>query len=89
MVKKDAYVTEVIDGDTFRSGQAYVRLARVDAPEKGTPNSRKATEHLRGLIEKSTVKYEQVGTSYGRIVAEVWKGEANINDKMIAYINRL
>ncbi len=40
----------VIDGDTIRIDGVRVRLFGIDAPERGQPGSREATEHLRRLI---------------------------------------
>jgi len=53
-------VTRVIDGDTFEtmSRKKSVRLANVDAPEKGQPGFVKATEALRKTIEGEEVKLE-------------------------------
>ena len=46
-------VTRIIDGDTFEtaSRKKPVRLANVDAPEKGKPSSTTATNALRKIIE--------------------------------------
>lgn len=45
-------VTKIIDGDTFEtaSRRKPVRVANVDAPEKGKPGSAKAKEALRKMI---------------------------------------
>jgi len=52
MARKEK-VTKIIDGDTFEtaSRKKSVRLADVDAPEKGKPGSAKATEALRKMLE--------------------------------------
>ena len=74
----------VQDGDTFRTAkQNWIRLARYDAPEEGKPDYAKAKQLLSSLILSKAIEYEQVGTSYGRIVAEVWQASRNINDIMI------
>lgn len=40
----------IIDGDTIRIDGIRVRLFGIDAPERGQPGAREATEHLRQLI---------------------------------------
>jgi len=74
----------VQDGDTFRTVmQNWIRLARYDAPEEGKPDYAKAKQLLANLILNKEIVYEKVGTSYNRIVAEVWQDSRNINDIMI------
>jgi len=78
-------VTSVIDGDTFEtaSRKKPVRLANVDAPEKGQLGSVKATEALRMMIEGEEVRIETVSRDkYGRAVVNVYKGRESINKKM-------
>ena len=79
-----AFCEYVQDGDTFRTKrQNWIRLARYDAPEKGSPDYDKAKLLLSSLILNKEIVYEQVGTSYDRIVAEVWQSGKNISDIMI------
>jgi len=74
----------VQDGDTFRTTMKnWIRLARYDAPEEGKPNFEEAKQVLSTFILNKEIEYEQVGTSYNRIVAEVWQTNININDIMI------
>jgi len=87
-MKYEAYVTEVIDGDTFRT-KNKIRLARVYAPEINTLKGIAAKRKLEELILRKTISYEQVGTSYDRLVAEIWLNGYNINDIMIRFIERL
>lgn len=49
MAKRRERVTKVIDGDTFKTAarKRSVRLANVDAPEKGQPGGAKATRDLK------------------------------------------
>lgn len=78
-------VTRVVDGDTFgtASRKNLVRLANVDAPEKGEPGGAAATAKLRRLIERETVRIEPVARDrYGRTVANVYKGRESVNKKM-------
>ena len=84
MGKLNATCEYVQDGDTFRTVVGnWIRLARYDAPEEGKPNFEKAKQLLSSLILNKAIVYEQVGTSYNRIVAEVWQGGKNINDIML------
>ena len=84
MAKYTATCEYVQDGDTFRTArQNWIRLARYDAPEEGKPNYAEAKQLLSSLILNKEIVYEQVGTSYNRIVAEVWQANRNINDIMI------
>ncbi len=79
-------VTKVIDGDTFRtaSRKGSVRLANVDAPEKGRPGSAKATEALRRMIEGKEVRIDTVSRDkYRRAVAKVYDGRKSVNKAMM------
>ena len=51
MARKET-VTRVIDGDTFLTAarKHAVRLANVNAPEKGRKGGAKATQNLKNLI---------------------------------------
>ena len=69
-------VTEVIDGDTFRTGgpQSSVRLEGVDTPEKHEPGYAEAQNALTGLILHRDVTIETKAYDYyGRRVAQVWR----------------
>lgn len=83
MVRKER-VTKIIDGDTFETSRRKnpVRLANVDAPEKGQRGFVKATEVLRKMIEGEEVKIETVGRDkYGRAIAKVYKGRESVIKK--------
>lgn len=74
----------VIDGDTFttQSGQV-VRLANVDAPEKGQRGSPKARKDLIDLISRKPVSVDPVARDkYGRVVADVKVGNKSVNKAM-------
>lgn len=78
-------VTRVIDGDTFRTNyrKKAVRLANVDAPEKGHPGAAQATQKLRRLIGGQEVRIDTVARDrYGRAVANVYLGRELVNKKM-------
>ncbi len=83
MAKVNATCEYVQDGDTFRTkGQVWIRLANVCAPKLDTAEGAKAKRILSDLILGKSIVYEQVGTSYGRIVAEVWVNGTNVNAYM-------
>lgn len=75
-------VTKIIDGDTFKVPRKVIRLARVDVPELGRRGGTKAKNQLKSMIQGKTVFYEQVGKSYGRIVAKVKLKGKSINQAM-------
>ncbi len=78
-------VTRVIDGDTFEtaSRKQPVRLARVDAPEKGQPGASQATKDLRTLIYRKEVLVDTVAKdTYGRSVANVKDDGRSVNQQM-------
>lgn len=90
-MRQNAYVTEVIDGDTFevRSG-IVMRLENVDAPEIDSETGKKAKKKLEELILNRNIEYEgQARDDYGRLVVQVWVGGRNINDEMSDFIDRL
>ena len=78
-------VTRVIDGDTFKTDKRKnaVRLANVNAPEKGQRGAKAATEKLKGLIKGETVSIDTVARdAYGRSVANVKRGRISVNKAM-------
>lgn len=78
-------VTKVVDGDTFltASRKHPVRLANVDAPEKGQRGAPRAREALRELIQgKEVVIDTKARDSYGRSVANVKVGRRSLNKAM-------
>lgn len=79
-----ARASSVIDGDTFwtESPSVKVRLARVNAPEMGSPGGDRARQTLSAKILGQIVDIDPVGTSFDRIVAEVWLNGENVNDYM-------
>ena len=78
-------VKKVIDGDTFTttSRKNPVRLANVNAPEKGQRGSGKATQTLKNLIQGQKVDINTVARDpYGRSVAKVKVGGKSVNKAM-------
>lgn len=75
-------VTKVIDGDTFMTASRKnpIRLANVDAPEKGTRGGAAATNALKSMIQGETVSIDTVARdTYGRSVAKVKVGRQSVN----------
>ena len=78
-------VKKVIDGDTFVTGSRKnpVRLANVNAPEKGKPGSVKAKQALSNMIQGQQVQIDTVARdTYGRSVANVKVGGKSVNKAM-------
>lgn len=78
-------VTRVIDGDTFTTASRKhpVRLANVDAPEKGQRGAVKAAQDLRELVHGKQVDVDTVARDkYGRSVANVKQGRKSVNRAM-------
>ena len=83
MASYSAVCEYVEDGDTFRTAMGnWIRLANVCAPKGKTQEGAKAKRILSNLILGKDIVYEKVGTSYGRIVAEVWVGNTHVNAYM-------
>ena len=93
-------VIAVIDGDTvlFKpdhygarsrlhpSGRAFlkIRLADIDAPEKGQPYGDAATRRLTALVLNQQVEINTVATdAYGRSIAQLQKGALQVNTEMV------
>lgn len=84
MARKER-VTRVIDGDTFEtaSRKNSVRLANVNAPEKGQRGAPTAKEALSNLVRGQEVTIDTVARDkYGRSVANVKAGRRSVNKAM-------
>ena len=85
MAGRRELVTKALDGDTFptASRKNPVRLANVDAPERGRARGAAATEQLRCLMMGKEVRIETVARdSYGRSVANAYVGNTSVNKQM-------
>lgn len=83
-----AKAIEVIDGDTFKTENNTIRLADVNAPELSKAGWFTAKQELERLIGGREITYEEKARSYGRIVAQVWVGNADVNAAMRRFLNR-
>jgi len=84
MARKEM-VTRIIDGDTFETNRRKhpVRLANVNAPEKGQRGAPKARKDLEDLILNKEVLIETVARDkYKRSVAKVKAGRRSVNKAM-------
>ncbi|MBW1706280.1 MAG: thermonuclease family protein [Deltaproteobacteria bacterium] len=84
MARKEK-VTRVIDGDTFTTGSTKnpVRLANVNAPERGSRGAAAATHALSDLVLGQTVSVDTVARDkYGRSVAKVQVDNRSVNAAM-------
>ena len=93
-----AKVGRVVDGDTMDiciwTSCIRVRLCGIDAPERDEPGGAEATEALRSLASRETVRCVPVGqgtvcdgrsrsTNRGRLVAQCFLGNADIGGAMV------
>jgi len=81
-------VTKVTDGDTIevelQSGQFTIRLASIDAPERGQPYGQTATVALSELVAGGEVELQVIARDrHERLVAVVYAGGININERMV------
>lgn len=84
MARKEK-VTKVTDGDTFETASRKnpVRIANVNAPEKGQPGAAAAKSALEKLILNKTVDIDtKARDPYGRSVAKVKVGGRSVNKAM-------
>lgn len=83
-------VLKIIDGDTFDATDGNikfrVRIAGMDAPEKGSPFSKLATVELKNRIEGKKVEIQPVGPKtdrYNRILGQVLVDDRDVGIDMI------
>ena len=84
-------VVDIIDGDTFKisKGAPSIRLANVDAPERGEKGWGDAKVKLAMLTRGKNVTITPLAKDvYGRIVADVKVGNKSINKAMNNYLNK-
>lgn len=82
-------VVGVTDGDTITvldddNQQHTIRLAEIDAPERGQPWGNRSREVLSALVFNKTVSVQQTDTDrYDRIVARVFVDGEDVNRAMV------
>lgn len=84
-------VTKVIDGDTLKTASRKnpVRLANVNAPEKGQRGYAGAKTRLANLVKGEEVLVDTVARDrYGRSVAKVYKDGKSVNKQMQKRLKR-
>jgi endonuclease YncB( thermonuclease family) len=78
-------VSRVIDGDTMViDNNQEVRLANIDAPEKGRCGFDEAKETLTKMVVNKKIKVEgKTNDKFGRLLVLAWMGGKLINEKMV------
>ena len=84
----NAIVSKVYDGDTIcvdvRGTTTKVRLAAIDAPELKQEDGEEVKAWLSSLILNKSIKVEPVDTDrYGRLIAFIYLGNSEINERMV------
>ncbi len=84
---KDYIVSEVIDGDTFKTKDGKnVRLIGINAPENGEKCYEEAKDKLKELIYRKKIRLERDVKSkdnYGRLLRYVYVIDLFVNSEMI------
>jgi endonuclease YncB( thermonuclease family) len=82
-------VVAIADGDTLTvlddsNTQHKIRLAAIDAPEKGQPFGTKARENLAAKVFRQTVRVEVIDVDrYKREVGRIYLGGRFVNMEMV------
>lgn len=82
-------VIKVADGDTItimedNHNKQKIRLADIDAPEKGQPYGNKSKQYLAALVAGKYAKADCRETDrYGRHVCTIYIGDLDVNADMI------
>lgn len=84
-----ARVVAIADGDTITvvdalNQQHRIRLAEIDAPERGQPWGDRSRQALSQLVFGKTVSVQQTDTDrYGRVVGRVFADGRDVNRTMV------
>jgi endonuclease YncB( thermonuclease family) len=83
-----AKIIVVIDGDTVvirrASGLLKIRLAEIDAPEKGQPFGEESKQSLSGMVLRKQVKVvSRAVDKYGRMVATLQLDGLDVNTEQV------
>jgi endonuclease YncB( thermonuclease family) len=82
-------VVGITDGDTLtvldeQNQQHTIRLAEIDAPERGQPWGDRSRQALSGLVFSKAVLVQQTDTDrYGRVVARLFADGRDVNSTMV------
>ncbi|MET3998854.1 thermonuclease family protein [Marinobacterium sp. MBR-109] len=82
-------VVKVSDGDTITilvsgNNQRKVRLAEIDAPERGQPYGSRATQMLADMVAGRSVQVRSNGVDrYGRTIGRVFSSGRDVNKSMV------
>ena len=78
-----AYVINVLDGDTFEITGDTIRLEGVNAPGLYQAGGMPAKRKLESLVLNKYIEYEEKARdAYARMIAQVWVEGRNINALM-------
>jgi len=84
---KSYIVSEVIDGDTFKTKDGKtIRLTGINAPENGEKCYEEAKDKLKEFIYKKKIRLERDVKSkddYGRLLRYVYADDLFVNSEMI------
>jgi endonuclease YncB( thermonuclease family) len=83
-----AKVIAVMDGDTvmvLRDGQKLkIRMANIDAPEKGQAYGKQSRDSLLEMVGKKQVQIDsQAIDQYGRMIGSISEGGRNVNQEQV------
>lgn len=82
-------VVAVADGDTVtvldgHNTQHRIRLAEIDAPERGQPWANRSKQALSDLVFGKSVLVRQTDVDrYGRVVGRIFVGETDVSREMV------
>ena len=81
-------VVAILDGDTIDvlvdRQSVRVRLAQIDAPEKGQPFGARSRQMLAALVFRKVVRVSEAGRDrYGRVIGTVHLGDVDVNAQMV------
>jgi endonuclease YncB( thermonuclease family) len=85
-----ARVVGITDGDTLtvvdeQKRQHTIRLAEIDAPERGQPWGDRAKQALSAFVFGKTISVQQTDTDrYGRVVGRLFSDGRDVNRAMVA-----
>lgn len=88
-VSFQARVVGITDGDTLtvldeQNQQHTIRLAEIDAPERGQPWGDRSRQALSTMVFSKTVSVQQSDTDrYGRVVARLFADGHDVNRAMV------